>query len=157
MDENKWLNLDPKTQPTVNWRRIRPDMYFCRSNIFIRLPKNCKSTNWLRKIPGKHCRPVQKIVTSARYILKIADAGLSKSEIEKFYSDFENISTYIAVEKLMGWSYSEIKDFTLGTNPDTYDGLPLIPKNLCLPILCDGRKCWRKRIDLRKWFGHTEQ
>jgi len=41
----------------------------------------------------------------------------------------------------MGWSYSDIKDFTLGTNPDTYDGLPLIPKNLRLPILCNGSEC----------------
>lgn len=63
--------------------------------------------------------------------VKIADTGLSKNEIEKFYSDFEGISTHIAIEKLMGWSYSEIKDFTLGTNPDTYDGLPLVPKTVC--------------------------
>lgn len=63
--------------------------------------------------------------------IKIADTGLDKSEIEKFYSDFEEISTHIAIEKLMGWSYSDIKDFTLGTNPDTYDGLPLIQKKIC--------------------------
>jgi radical SAM protein with 4Fe4S-binding SPASM domain len=41
------------------------------------------------------------------------------------------MSTHIAVEKLMGWSYSGLKDFTLGTNPDTYDGLPLVPKDIC--------------------------
>jgi len=63
--------------------------------------------------------------------IKIADSGLSKDEIDKFYRDFEPISTKIAVEKLMGWSYSDVKDFTLGTKPDTYDGLPLIQKKVC--------------------------
>ena len=33
--------------------------------------------------------------------------------------------------KLMGWSYSGVKDFTLGTNPDTYDGLPFTEKEVC--------------------------
>lgn len=63
--------------------------------------------------------------------IKIADSGLSSEEIEKFYRDFEPFATKIAVEKLMGWSYSNVKDFTLGTNPTTYDGLPLIPKEVC--------------------------
>jgi radical SAM protein with 4Fe4S-binding SPASM domain len=63
--------------------------------------------------------------------VKIADSGLTQDEIEKFYADFQPISTKIAVEKLMGWSLSDIKDFTLGTNPDTYDGLPLIQKKVC--------------------------
>ncbi|MBS1197323.1 MAG: Radical domain protein [Proteobacteria bacterium] len=63
--------------------------------------------------------------------VKIADSGLSREEIEKFYTDFQPMSTKIAVEKLMGWSFSDIKDFTLGTNPDTYDGLPLIQKKVC--------------------------
>jgi radical SAM protein with 4Fe4S-binding SPASM domain len=31
----------------------------------------------------------------------------------------------------MGWSHSDLKDFTLGTHPDTYDGLPLIRKEVC--------------------------
>lgn len=68
---------------------------------------------------------------SCEIYIKIADSGLSTEEIEKFYSDFQPISTKIAVEKLMGWSNSDVKDFTLGTNPDTYDGLPLIPKLVC--------------------------
>lgn len=63
--------------------------------------------------------------------IKIADSGLSKEEIDKFYRDFEPMSTKIAIEKLMGWSFSDIKDFTLGTKPDTYDGLPLIQKKVC--------------------------
>ena len=63
--------------------------------------------------------------------IKIADSGLSKDEIDKFYKDFEPFATKIAVEKLMGWSYSSVKDFTLGTRPDTYDGLPFTPKQVC--------------------------
>lgn len=63
--------------------------------------------------------------------VKIADSGFSPAEFDKFYRDFEPIATHIAVEKLMGWSYSEVKDFTLGTKPDTYDGLPLVQKKVC--------------------------
>jgi radical SAM protein with 4Fe4S-binding SPASM domain len=64
--------------------------------------------------------------------VKIADSGFSPAELEKFYADFTPISTHIGVEKLMGWSYSSVKDFTLGTKPDTYDGLPLVKKNVCV-------------------------
>lgn len=63
--------------------------------------------------------------------VKIADSGLTPEEVEKFYADFGPISTHIAVENLMGWSYSGLKDFTLGTKPETYDGLPLVPKDIC--------------------------
>ena len=63
--------------------------------------------------------------------VKIADSGLTSEEIEKFYADFGPMSTHIGVEKLMGWSYSGLKDFTLGTHPETYDGLPLVPKDIC--------------------------
>lgn len=63
--------------------------------------------------------------------IKIADSGLSESELNKFKNDFADICDYCAVEKLMGWSNSGLKDFTLGTNPDTYDGLPFTDKNIC--------------------------
>lgn len=63
--------------------------------------------------------------------IKIADSGLTKDETEKFYRDFEGCATYLGVEKLMGWSYSSVKDFTMGTNPTTYDGAPLVPKEVC--------------------------
>jgi len=32
---------------------------------------------------------------------------------------------------LMGWSHSDVKDFTLGTQPTTYDGLPFTEKEVC--------------------------
>jgi radical SAM protein with 4Fe4S-binding SPASM domain len=63
--------------------------------------------------------------------IKIADYGLTPEDVAQFYADFQPFSTYISVEKLMGWSYSSLKDFTLGTNPDTYDGLPLTSKDVC--------------------------
>ena len=63
--------------------------------------------------------------------VKIADSGLSPEEVEKFYHDFSDICDFCAVEKLMGWSYSNIKDFTLGTAPETYDGLPFTEKDVC--------------------------
>lgn len=63
--------------------------------------------------------------------VKIADSGLSDQEKQKFYDDFSPICDTIAIENLMGWSYSGVKDFTLGTNPDTYDGLPFTEKDVC--------------------------
>lgn len=63
--------------------------------------------------------------------IKIADSGLTKEEVEQFYADFQPIATHVAVEKLMGWSNSGLKDFTLGTEPETYDGLPFTPKEVC--------------------------
>jgi radical SAM protein with 4Fe4S-binding SPASM domain len=68
---------------------------------------------------------------SCEVYVKIADSGLSQEEVAKFYADFQPICTHIAVEKLMGWSNSGLKDFTLGTNPETYDGLPFTRKEVC--------------------------
>ncbi len=64
--------------------------------------------------------------------VKIVDYGLSEEEKQKFYSDFESISTEIQIENLMGWSMSSEKDFTLGTNPDkTVEGDHIKAKNVC--------------------------
>ena len=63
--------------------------------------------------------------------IKIIDCNLSDDEKSKFYSDFEDICDFISIEKLMGWSHSDIKDFTLGIKSDTYDGLPFVQKEVC--------------------------
>jgi radical SAM protein with 4Fe4S-binding SPASM domain len=63
--------------------------------------------------------------------VKIADTNLDEDDLRKFYADFQPISTHVGVEKLMGWSNSGLKDFTLGTKPSTYDGLPFVPKDVC--------------------------
>lgn len=63
--------------------------------------------------------------------IKIVDVNLTDLQKAKFYSDFQMISTHIGIEKLMGWSNSGVKDFTLGTKPETYDGLPFTEKEIC--------------------------
>lgn len=45
---------------------------------------------------------------------KIVDIDFDKEIVDKYYNDFEHISDQISVNNLMGWSYSNIKDFTLG-------------------------------------------
>ncbi len=68
---------------------------------------------------------------NCKMYIKIVDTNLSEKEKEKFYNDFQDICDYISIEKLMGWSYSDLKDFTLGISSDTYDGLPLVKKEVC--------------------------
>lgn len=63
--------------------------------------------------------------------VSIADAGLSLDEKRKYYDDFEDKCDSIAIEGLHGWSYSNLKDFTLGHAGDTFDGTPLIEKIVC--------------------------
>jgi len=62
---------------------------------------------------------------------KIVDVNLSQEDKDKFFHDFTPISDYCAIENLMGLSYSDSKDFMLGTTPDTQDGLPLVEKRVC--------------------------
>lgn len=68
---------------------------------------------------------------SCKIYVKIANTGLSESEIQKFYDDYSDISDAVYIEQLHGWAMSDIKDFTLGTNPTTFDGLPLTEKIAC--------------------------
>jgi radical SAM protein with 4Fe4S-binding SPASM domain len=63
--------------------------------------------------------------------IKIVDVNLSEAQKERFYANFQPISTHVGIEKLMGWSNSGTRDFTLGTMPDTYDGLPFVDKEVC--------------------------
>lgn len=68
---------------------------------------------------------------NCKIYIKIANTGLSDSEIDKFKSDFSQMADAIYIEQLHGWSMSDIKDFTLGTNPTSFDGLPLTDKIAC--------------------------
>ena len=61
---------------------------------------------------------------NTKIYIKMANVNFSEAEIAKFYADFEPISDYIAVENLHGWSRTDLKDFTLGTHPDSFDGVP---------------------------------
>jgi radical SAM protein with 4Fe4S-binding SPASM domain len=52
-----------------------------------------------------------------RIYVKILDYGLTVEEKNKFLNDFRNISTEVSIDLLSGWSFSEVKDFTLDTKP----------------------------------------
>lgn len=45
---------------------------------------------------------------------KIIDTGLNQFEKKSFIRDFSTISDTVNIESLMGWSYSELRDFSLG-------------------------------------------
>lgn len=63
--------------------------------------------------------------------VKMANVNFTEAEIQKFYDDFEGISDFIAIENLHGWSRTDLKDFTLGTKPDTFDGAPNVKRVAC--------------------------
>ncbi|HIL97801.1 MAG TPA: radical SAM protein [Pseudomonadales bacterium] len=61
---------------------------------------------------------------------KIIDTGLSDDEKRKFHKDFDPISDLARIEGIMGWSHSEMKDFTLGLNPTVgMDGITPLRKD----------------------------
>jgi len=55
---------------------------------------------------------------------KIIDYGLPQADKDKFFDDFNDISDYITIDTVTGWSVVSAKDWTLGTNPSTYLDLP---------------------------------
>ncbi|MDD5226430.1 MAG: radical SAM/SPASM domain-containing protein [Candidatus Omnitrophica bacterium] len=79
----------------------------------------------------ENIRDLFKRRNECKIYIKIADTGLSQSEKDKFLNDFGDISDYVAVEGLHGWSMSDVKDFTLGTESKTFDGLPFVRKVVC--------------------------
>jgi len=61
---------------------------------------------------------------------KILDVRFTFSEIKKFLEDFGKISDLVTRDTLMGWSLSEVKDFTLGLSIKTgTDGFIPLNKN----------------------------
>jgi len=66
--------------------------------------------------------------------IKIADTGLSKDDIQKFFDDFSDRCDFITVEGLHGWSASEYKDWKLGTE-QSFDGTPRNNKIVCPLVL----------------------
>jgi radical SAM protein with 4Fe4S-binding SPASM domain len=68
---------------------------------------------------------------ACKIYIKIADTGLSQADKDAFFNDFSGMGDYLAIEGLHGWSMSEVKDFTMGTDPSTFDGLPFTPKIAC--------------------------
>jgi radical SAM protein with 4Fe4S-binding SPASM domain len=76
----------------------------------------------------KHLFKVRK---NCKIYVKIADVGLTESDKNKFLNDFGDISDYMAIEGLHGWSKSDEKDFTLGTNSKSLDGIKFKDKLVC--------------------------
>jgi len=68
---------------------------------------------------------------NCKIYIKLAEIGFTQSERDKFFNDFGNICDYIAIEGLHGWSKSYVKDFTMGTNSKSLDGIPFIKKTVC--------------------------
>lgn len=67
-----------------------------------------------------------------RIYAKILDWGLDDKEKEKFINDFKDITTEVSIDNLSGWTYSELKDFTLGQQPEkSSDNEELINKEVC--------------------------
>jgi radical SAM protein with 4Fe4S-binding SPASM domain len=62
--------------------------------------------------------------------IKIADTGLTDSEKDKFYNDFEHICEYISIEGLHGWSASDVKNMQI-YDTGTFDGNPFDNKLAC--------------------------
>lgn len=60
--------------------------------------------------------------SSLKVHVKVIDTGLTELQKEKFLNDFSSISDTINIETLMGWSASNIKDFTLGKGKDIKTG-----------------------------------
>ena len=67
---------------------------------------------------------------NVRVLVKIADSGFSPDEIQKFHDDFA-AAPMTSVEQLHGWAASDTKDWTLGTNPTTFEGGALVDKIAC--------------------------
>ena len=65
--------------------------------------------------------------------VSILDTSLTDAEKQKFFDDFENISDFIAIEDLHGWSMSEMEDFTLGETPKL---TPINKKIACPLTMC---------------------
>ncbi len=68
--------------------------------------------------------------TNVRVLVKIADSGFTPDEIRKFHEDFK-AAPFSSVEQLHGWAATEHKDWTLGTNPTTFEGANLVDKIAC--------------------------
>jgi len=70
-----------------------------------------------------------------RIWVKIIRLGLTEAELEKFGRDFAGICDECLVMTPMGWSRTDLYDFTLGSNPTTGDNgeTPLRPDRIVCP------------------------
>ncbi len=72
-----------------------------------------------------------RIKKRGRLVAKIIDVNLTDVEKKKFFDDFSQITDLCAVEDIHGWTYSSMKDFSLGIRKKTFDGVPVKEKMVC--------------------------
>ncbi|MBM3836649.1 MAG: radical SAM protein [Verrucomicrobia bacterium] len=72
----------------------------------------------LQNVRSLYLEKIRKSVKLRVYV-KILDIGLSQEEKQKFLNDFSEYCDEINIEEMMGWSKSNVKDFTLGQEPKT--------------------------------------
>lgn len=89
--------------------------------------------------------------------IKIINIGLAEADREKFYGDFLPISDTCAVENPHGWTFSEERDFSLGTPQESMDGVPLVEKKVCPQALfaLAINSCGTVSICCVDWAHHT--
>jgi radical SAM protein with 4Fe4S-binding SPASM domain len=78
-------------------------------------------------------REKKRLKGGLRVIVKINDSALTEEEKRKFTEDFASNCDVVRIDSMMGWSLSEVKDFTLGVQVTTgMDGVsPLRERSVC--------------------------
>jgi radical SAM protein with 4Fe4S-binding SPASM domain len=82
------------------------------------------------------------------YVKMIDMPGFAQADRDKFLADFGDKCDYIAIENLHGWSRTDLKDFTLGTHPSTFDGVPNKSKIVCPWTLYQLTVNWNGAVQL---------
>jgi radical SAM protein with 4Fe4S-binding SPASM domain len=87
----------------------------------------------IRENVGFLYREKKRLRSGLRVIVKINDSALTAEEKRKFTEDFASNCDVVRVDSMMGWSLSEVKDFTLGVQVTTgMDGVsPLRERKVC--------------------------
>jgi MoaA/NifB/PqqE/SkfB family radical SAM enzyme len=82
------------------------------------------------------------------YIKMIDMPKFTQADRDKFLHDFGDRCDYIAIENLHGWSRTDLKDFTSGTYPKTFDGVPNKSKVVCPWTLYQLTVNWNGAVQL---------
>lgn len=87
----------------------------------------------IKKNVGYAYEMKKKLKSRLLIVAKTNDVGLTMDEKQKFLDDFRPISDVQMIDSMMGWSFSELKDFTLGVTVATgMDSVsPLKDRKVC--------------------------
>ena len=79
---------------------------------------------------------------TCRIHIKIINAGLTEAEKDTFFHDFSPLCDTCAIENLHGWNNAEMRDFSLGSEQRSMDGVALSDKVVCpLPLFALAINC----------------